>query len=64
MADKFYGALITARMPHQVTEAGSTTSAVVEVRVNDAAYANKQAVILALLAIVNYLTVKETTPIA
>lgn len=64
MADRFYGMAINGRMPHQVTEAASTTSEVVEVRVNDAAYANKQSVILALKGIVGYLEMKETTPIA
>lgn len=55
---------INGRMPHQVTEASSTTSEVVEVRVNDAAYANKMSVILALKGIIGYLEMKETTPIA
>lgn len=64
MADRFYGVAANGRLPKDVTEAGSTTSAVVEVRVNDAAYSNKMSVILALMAIVSYIETKETTPIA
>lgn len=64
MADKFYGAPISAQVPLNVTEASSTTGAVVEVRVNDTVYSQKLKVILALQAILTYLETKETNPIA
>lgn len=64
MADRFYGAPLGAQTPQNVTEAATTTSAVVELRINDAAYNNKLGVELALKAIQFYLTTKETAPIA
>jgi hypothetical protein len=64
VADRFYGVAAEGRLPKDVTEAASTTSAVVEVRVNDAAYGNKMSVLLALEAIILYIRHKETTPIA
>jgi hypothetical protein len=51
-------------MTHLVTEAASTTSEAIELRVNDSIYANKLQVILGLEAIVNYLKTVETSPIA
>ena len=64
MADRFYGAALGAQQPNNVTEAASTTSAVVELRINDAAYTSPLGVQLALEAIKNYLQTKETHPIA
>lgn len=64
MADRFYGAPIGAMQPKDVTEAGSTTSAVVELRINDTVYTNKLGVLQALEAIRAYVQTKETSPIA
>jgi hypothetical protein len=64
MADKFYGAPISAQIPLHVSEAGSTTGQPVELRVNDTVYASKFKVITALRAILSYLETKETSPIA
>lgn len=64
MADRYYGAAIGAQLPVDVTEAAATTGAVVELRISDAAYANKLGVQLALKAIQAYLDTKETSPIA
>lgn len=64
MADKFYGAPISAQIPAHVTESGSTTGQPVELRVNDTVYDSKLGVILALRAIADYLETKETRPIA
>lgn len=64
MADRFYGAAIGAMQPKDVTEAASTTSAAVELRIADTAYTSKLGVQQALEAIKNYLATKETSPIA
>ncbi|MGH8595147.1 MAG: hypothetical protein ACREXT_00660, partial [Gammaproteobacteria bacterium] len=59
-----YSVILGEHMPHLVTEASSTTSEAVELRVADTIYANKMNVLLALKAIENYLRLKETSPIA
>lgn len=64
MADRFYGVPLGGTLPVNVTEASSTTSAVVELRINDAVYANKIQVLAQIEAIKNYLQTKETSPIA
>ena len=64
MADKFYGAAIGANLPQDVTEAASTTSAAVELRISDTAYSDRRAVIIALRAIERYLEAVEKTPIS
>lgn len=63
MADRFYGAAVGANIPNDVTEAASTTSAAIELRVSDTAYADRRAVIIALQAIMFYLQAVEKTPI-
>jgi hypothetical protein len=64
MADRFYGAAQGAQLPVDVTEAASTTNAAVELRVNDSIYDDKLAVLLAVRAILSYLELQETNPIA
>ena len=64
MADRFYGAAVGANLPNDVTEAASTTSAAIEVRISDTAYADRRAVIIALRAIERYLEAVEKTPIS
>lgn len=64
MADRFYGIAIGGQLPKDVTEAASTTSAAVELRISDTAYATKKHVIMALKGIQAYLETKETSPIA
>ena len=64
MADKFYGAAIGANLPQDVTEAASTTSAAVELRISDTAYSDRRAVIIAMRAIERYLEAVEKTPIS
>jgi hypothetical protein len=64
MADRFYGVAIGGQQPTNVTEAASTTSAAVELRIADTAYTSPLLVQLALEAIKNYLQTKETHPIA
>ncbi len=64
MADRYYGVAIGGRLPQDVTEAGTTTSAAVELRISDSAYASKLLVLNALEAIETYLQTKETEPIA
>jgi hypothetical protein len=64
MADKFYGAIVGDQLTHQVTEAASTTSEAVELRISDSAYSNKPQVLAAVQAILHYLTTVETDPIA
>lgn len=59
MADRFYGAAVGAQAPKDVTEAGSTTSLAVELRISDTAYSNKLQVLLALEAIQDYLNSVE-----
>lgn len=63
MADRFYGAALGAMQPKDVTEAASTTSAVVELRINDAAYSSPLLVQQAVMAILNHLTARESRPI-
>ena len=64
MADRFYSVILGEQMASQVTEAASTTSEAIELRVSDSIYSKKLDVILGLEAIVNYLKTKETSPIA
>jgi hypothetical protein len=64
MADRFYSVIKGESLPHQVTEAASTTSEAVELRVNDSIYSDRLAVIRGVEAILKYLKTKETTPIA
>ncbi len=64
MADRFYGVAVGGTLPVNVTEAASTTSAVFEFRINDAAYTSKAQALAALGAIKSYLETKETQPIA
>lgn len=64
MADRFYGAAVGANLPIDVTEAASTTSLAVELRISDSAYADRRAVIIALRAIERYLEAVEKTPIS
>lgn len=63
MADRFYGVALGGQQPSNVTEAASTTSAVVELRINDTVYSSPLLVQLALEAIKNYIQTKETHPI-
>lgn len=63
MADRFYGAAVGANIPNDVTEAASTTGAAIELRVNDTAYADRRAVIIAVQAMLFYLQATEKTPI-
>lgn len=63
MADRFYGVILGEQMTHLVTEAATTTSEAIELRINDSIYTNKLDVILGLEAIVNYLKTVETSPI-
>lgn len=51
-------------MPVSVVEQASTSSKVVELRVNDTVYTRKLDVIIAVEALLNYLKTKETSPIA
>ena len=64
MADRFYGAVVGDQLTHQVTEAASTTSEAVELRIEDSAYSNKPQVLAAVEAILHYLKTVETDPIA
>ena len=64
MADRFYGAAVGANLPNDVTEAASTNSTAIELRVSDTAYADRRAVIIALRAIMRYLEAVEKTPIS
>lgn len=64
MADRFYSADIGNQMPVSVVEQASTSSKVVELRVNDTVYTRKLDVIIAVEALLNYLKTKETSPIA
>lgn len=63
MADRFYGADLGAQKPSDLTESGSTTSKVVELRVNDTVYANVLQVILAVETILNHLKSREGSKI-
>jgi hypothetical protein len=62
--DRFYGVPLGGQLPVNVTEAASTTSAVVELRINDTVYTNKPQVLAAIEALKNYVQTKETSPIA
>lgn len=64
MADRFYSVILGEQMDNLVTEAASTTSEAIELRVNDSIYTTKLNVLLGLEAIKNYLLTKETSPIA
>jgi hypothetical protein len=64
MADRFYGVAIGGKLPTDVTEDSSTTSAAIELRISDSAYAQKLFVREALEAIEGYLDTVETNPIA
>ena len=64
MADRFYGAIVGDQLTHEVTEAASTTSEAVELRISDSAYSNKMQVLAAIKAIHDYIQVVETDPIA
>lgn len=64
MADRFYGIAVGGKLPKDVTEAASTTSLAIELRVSDSAYANKLYVIEAIEALEAYLATVETSPIA
>jgi hypothetical protein len=64
LADRFYGAAVGANLPQDVTEAATTTSAAVELRISDTAYSDRRAVIIALRAIERYLEAVEKTPIS
>jgi len=64
MADRFYGVAIGGRLPGDVTEQATTTSAAVELRISDTAYTRKILVLNALEAIEAYLQTKATEPIA
>ncbi len=59
MADRFYGVPLGGTLPVNVTEAASTTSAVVELRINDTVYTNKLQVLNAVRAVLTYLETKE-----
>jgi hypothetical protein len=64
MADKFYGVALGKQTAADVTESGSTTSAAIELRISDTAYAQPLLAQLAIEAIKNYIQSKETHPIA
>lgn len=64
MADRFYGVLLGGDKPSDVSESGSTTSRAVELRVSDAIYTNRLAVVLAVRGLLAYLETVETDPIA
>jgi hypothetical protein len=64
MADRFYSVIQGEHLPRQVTEGSSTSSEAIELRVNDAIYANRKDVILGVEALLRYLKTRETTPIA
>ena len=64
MADRFFGVVVGGQLTTDVSEAASTTSRAVELRINDSAYTDKQLVLNAVEAIRSYLIAKETNPIA
>lgn len=64
MADRFYGVAVGGQLATDVTEAASTNSTAIELRVADSAYSNKQAVRAAVKAILMHLDTVETDPIA
>lgn len=62
MADRYYGVALGGELPVDVTEAGTTTSAAIELRVTyDASGASRQLVLNAVEAIRNYL-IQDTWP--
>lgn len=64
MADRFYGIALGGMQPSNVTEAASTTSAAIELRISDSVYSSKLGVQQAIEALKNYIAMKETSPIA
>lgn len=64
MADRFYSVIKGEGLSYLVTEAASTTSEAVELRVSDTMYTTKLDVLICLNAIVDYLRATETSPIA
>jgi len=64
LADKFYSVVKGEHMPVHVTKGSSTSGEAIELRVNDSIYTNKMDVILGLEALIKYIRVKETSPIA
>lgn len=64
MADRFYSVILGEGLTSQVTEGSSTSSEAVELRVADSIYASRTAVIIGVMALLDYLKTKETTPIA
>lgn len=64
MADRFYSVVKGEVFPHQVTEGAATSSEAIELRVNDSVYTTKLDVILGVEALLRYLKVTETSPIA
>ena len=65
MADRFYSVLLGEQTIDKVTEAASTTSEAIELRVSDSIYTRKIDVIFGVRTLLNYLeSSKETSPIA
>jgi hypothetical protein len=64
MADRFYSVILGEHGVDQVTEGSSTSSEAIELRVSDAIYADKLAVLNGVGALLRYLKVVETNPIA
>lgn len=64
MADKYYSVALGEGIPALVTEGSSSSSKAIEVRINDSVYAERNLVVLDLMAIVMYLQASETSPIA
>ena len=65
MADRFYSVLLGEQTIDKVTEAASTTSEAIELRVSDTIYTRKIDVIFGVRTLLNYLeSSKETSPIA
>lgn len=64
MADRFYSVAAGEQLPQDVTEGSSTSSEAIELRVSDSAYADKLTVINGVRAILRYLEITETNPIA
>lgn len=50
--------------PKDVSESAATTGLAIELRISDTAYTSKLQVQQALIALLNYIATKETTPIA
>ena len=64
MADRFYSVIKGESLAWQVTEGASTSSEAIELRVADSIYANKLDVLIGVQALVEYLEMTETSPIA